>query len=236
MPTLDPENYALARSDRARYLCALAAPRRKRDSVLTLLAFDQEIARIPKLVSEPSLGAIRLQWWLDALSVMAESSAPTHPILKALAPLGLDVDGLRRLVEARNFDLELAPVSMTCLQNYALATGGAFQALVLDLLGVVDPEVHQAARYIGAAATLANLMQGDTDIAPGVSASQLKDKAEEWLEKAQNFDLSPLHKKSAQPILLLAPLVKRRLTLGDGANETVAAVVRVWWGKATGRY
>lgn len=242
MPRLDPESYALAKTSRARYLCVLTAPIAKREALLALLAFDQEIARIPKLVSEPAVGAIRLQWWLDALAKIPDKSDTTqhtHPILTAIAPLaslGVDVDALRRLVEARNFDLELAPVSMTCLQNYALATGGAFQALVLGVLGVEDPQALKAARLIGAANTLANLMQGKDDIAPDVSAALVYGTIQEWLEQAGSCTLSARVKKSAQPALLLALLVQRRMDLGEGANEDLAAVVRVWWGKLSGRY
>ncbi len=75
MPDLDLEVFTMARSDRARYLCILAAPHSNRNDLLALLAFDQELSRIPGLVSEPMLGKIRLQWWIDALPNI-ESGTP----------------------------------------------------------------------------------------------------------------------------------------------------------------
>ena len=49
------------------YLCHLFTPADKRLRMLALYAAYTEIARIPSEVSEPMVGAIRLQWWRDAL-------------------------------------------------------------------------------------------------------------------------------------------------------------------------
>ncbi len=58
---------ALQRADRDRYLCALAAPAQLRPDLVTLYAFNAELAGIADKVSETMLGLIRLQWWRDAL-------------------------------------------------------------------------------------------------------------------------------------------------------------------------
>jgi phytoene synthase len=50
------------------YLAALLAPQHARDDLVTLAAYAGEIARVPLTVSEPGLGAIRLQWWRDAVA------------------------------------------------------------------------------------------------------------------------------------------------------------------------
>lgn len=49
------------------YLCHLFAPVPYRDALLVLYRLYADIARIPYNVSEPMLGAIRLQWWRDML-------------------------------------------------------------------------------------------------------------------------------------------------------------------------
>lgn len=54
------------------YLVASLAPLDKRVDLMVLAAFLGEIARIPYLVSEPTLGEIRLQWWRDWLASLAK--------------------------------------------------------------------------------------------------------------------------------------------------------------------
>jgi 15-cis-phytoene synthase len=65
------------------YLAALLAPRSKRADLLCLAAFAGEILRIPAVVSEPMMGAIRLQWWRDALSE-ATSIRTGNPVADGL--------------------------------------------------------------------------------------------------------------------------------------------------------
>ena len=226
MNYLDSDVLALARSDRARYLTALSAPVAVRPALLVLLAFDAEISKIPKVVSEPMLGRIRLQWWLDALPAIAAGRPPGHPVAQALAHLGkdmrLDIEALKGLVEARNFELDgdftAGPEALT----YARASGGAVQALVLAQLGVHDANAMSAARDIGAALTLAHL---------GLDAQ-----AQDVLNAARAIPLEPGVKKAALPALLLARLVDRRLRLGPRAGDGAGAVMSVWWGKLTGHY
>ena len=75
---------------RDRYLSALLAPRAARDDLITLAAFLGEVARIPRVVSDPRLGAIRLQWGADTVEGFAQG-APScgHPLAEALGALTL---------------------------------------------------------------------------------------------------------------------------------------------------
>lgn len=222
MKDLDPDVLTLARTDRARYLTALSAPHHVRPALFALLAFDAEISRIPQVVSEPMLGRIRLQWWLDALPGIIAGRGPGHPVAKALAPLDLDLDVLRELVESHNFNLDgelsAAPEGLA----HAQACGGALQALVLAQLGVSDANAISAVRDIGAALTLAN--------------AGFEDAAQDLLQKARAHTLDARVKKAAFPALVLARLVDRRLRLGPRANDGGGAVISVWWGILTGRY
>ncbi|PCI39119.1 MAG: hypothetical protein COB46_09620 [Rhodospirillaceae bacterium] len=230
MADIATEIFTLARSDRARYLCALTAPRAKRDGMLALLAFDQEIARIPTLVSEPMLGQIRLQWWIDVLPGVTGGRPPGHPVAQALADLDLSTEELRGLVEARNFDLKQEPFTFEALCQYAEDTGGAFQVLVLKQLGVEDEQAVAAAREIGTAKTLAAFLH----------TADIEEKARNYIEQklksARGRIIPRKVKKAARPALLLARLIERELRLGAGANDLVGAVFSIWWGKKTGRF
>ena len=90
-PVGEGSSYLLAetkRRDPDRYLCALFAPADRRDSVLALVLFNGELARIPTAVTQPMTGLIRLQWWRDALDELAAGGRPRrHPVVEALADL-----------------------------------------------------------------------------------------------------------------------------------------------------
>jgi len=67
-----------------RYLAALLSPREVRGDLIALAAFAAEVNRVPRLVREPHLAEIRLQWWRDAL--LAEPYAKTgNPVADAFA-------------------------------------------------------------------------------------------------------------------------------------------------------
>ena len=85
-----------------RYMTALLMPRASREGLVLLAAFAGELRRIPDLVTEPMIGAIRFQWWRDALEEIGqggpvrkhEVTTPLSEVLDAPAAHLLD-----RLVE-----------------------------------------------------------------------------------------------------------------------------------------
>lgn len=133
MNELDATVLELCRLDRERYLCALAAPQKKRAGLWALIAFNQELAGIAETVSEPLLGKIKLQWWIDVVPGILQGRPPSHPVARELAQV-CDVlrersVELRGLAEARNFDLEMGrPNTLDELMTYARSTGGGSRA------------------------------------------------------------------------------------------------------------
>src|SRR5215831_6201690 len=68
-----------------RYLAALLAPPKARPHLLALAAFSSELARVPALVRhEPAMGAIRLQWWRDALEASDQWARTGNPVADAV--------------------------------------------------------------------------------------------------------------------------------------------------------
>ena len=55
------------KADPDRAIAALFAPPDTRDDLFALFAFNAELARIADQVTEPGLGAIRLQWWREGI-------------------------------------------------------------------------------------------------------------------------------------------------------------------------
>lgn len=85
-----------------------------RADLVTLYAFDHELARVAVRVSNPMLGEIRLAWWGEALDE-AYSGGPVraHPTAQALADVvrrrEVPRGPLDRMIEGRAADLSVEP-------------------------------------------------------------------------------------------------------------------------------
>ena len=127
------------------YLCHLFVPAAKRDAVLTLYHLYADIARIPSSVSEPMVGAIRLQWWRDLLAAVAEGETRGTPIGEALLVHPLPADAVMPLIDGREAALPEGTRSLEELEQEAAAVGPAFLRLSCSLLQVeADTAVIEA--------------------------------------------------------------------------------------------
>jgi phytoene/squalene synthetase len=149
---------------RARYLASLLAPPGVRPALFALYAFDHEISRVRRLVSEPMAGLIRFQWWRDAIDAIAAGRpAPAHPVAQALQQAwgGLEPSRqrLEAAIDARERELEPdAPATVTELERHLAATSAGPVLAALGLLGVDDPQSVDAGRRVGLAIGLADLL------------------------------------------------------------------------------
>jgi phytoene synthase len=155
----------IARSgDPDRALAALFAPREARADLFALYAFNVELARIAELVSEPELGAIRLQWWREALERAAKGEATGHPVVDALGEAlgrrGLSRQRIAALIDARAFDIETKIMpDWNALEAYLKNTAGALFALGAESLGARGPSLEPASSQAGLAYGLTGLMR-----------------------------------------------------------------------------
>lgn len=151
-------------ADPDRSLSALFAPRDARADLFALYAFNAELARIADLVSEPGLGAIRLQWWREAIERAASGEAIGHQVADAfgetLRHRRLSRDRVSVLIDARNFDVETKIMpDMATLDTYLDHTAGTVFALAAESLGAKGGSVEQAAWSAGKAYGLTGLMR-----------------------------------------------------------------------------
>ena len=145
--------------DKDRFLSSLFAPDAARPHILALYAFNLEIARIRSSVSEPYIGLIRQQWWLDTIDAIYSHEIPAHPVAQELAravEVGtVPKHALRNLVIAREFDLyDDAMPNLAHLEGYLGETSSALIQLVALVLA--GPEASQSAEVAG----LAGVAQG----------------------------------------------------------------------------
>ena len=151
-------------ADPDRSLAALFAPREARADLFALYAFNAELARVGELVSEPGLGAIRLQWWREAIERAAGGEAAGHPVADAfgaaIARRTLSRGRILALIDARSFDVETKRMpDMASLDAYLDATAGALFTLAAEILGAKAEAIEAAARPAGRAYGLTGLMR-----------------------------------------------------------------------------
>ena len=137
MAAAAPEHYAqceelLRTRDRDLWLACLFAPKESRKHIHALYAFALEAAEVSGKVTQPLLGEMRLQWWIDALEGLAAQGegARANPIADALAEtierFALPLEEFIALAEAHVFDLydDRMP-SWSALEDYCRATASA---------------------------------------------------------------------------------------------------------------
>lgn len=100
------------RIDEDRWISSRYAPSGPRQAMTGLYAFNYELAKVRTIVSEPGLGAIRFQWWRDALDeIEAGKPARAHDVARAVADLvqreKLSPATLRRLIDGHETAFEV---------------------------------------------------------------------------------------------------------------------------------
>lgn len=150
--------------DPDRYLATLFAPAEAREALLVLYAFDHEIGRVRRIVSEPMAGLVRLQWWRDALAGVAVGRPLAHPVVEALhdgwarfAPLR---PRLEAAIDAREEELSAGPpADWAALEDRLASSWGEITLGALDLLGAAEGPARAAGRHLGLALGLVRLLQ-----------------------------------------------------------------------------
>jgi phytoene synthase len=150
-------------ADRDRYLATLFAPAAHRDALLSLYAFNIEIARVRDLAREPMPGEIRLQWWREALAGERDGEATAHPVAAVLCETlqryGLSADPLQALIDAHTFDLYDAPMaSVREFDDYAEKTRAGVFDMAAAILGGLTPATQTLSRHAGIAYAVANVL------------------------------------------------------------------------------
>lgn len=144
------------RHDPDRFLIALFAPPHRRDVLLTLYAFNHELARAREAVREPPLALIRLQWWREVVEGAHRRHEVAEPLSAALGRGELDRSDLLALIDAREIEAEPAIETLDAWRSYLLANAGGLAVAAARLLGAPDPG---AMRPLGAAYGAAGLLR-----------------------------------------------------------------------------
>ncbi|MDR3533603.1 MAG: squalene/phytoene synthase family protein, partial [Rhodopila sp.] len=152
------------RHDPDRFLTALFAPPERRDALLTLYAFNHELARAREVASEPPLALIRLQWWREVVEGEARRHEVASPLSEAIAGGLLNPALLLPVIEARETEAYGDFETLAGWRAWLLAGAGGLAVAAASALGAPAPE---ALRPFGAAYGAAGLLR-----ATGLLAAQ----------------------------------------------------------------
>lgn len=149
-----------------------------RADLIALYAYDHELARAPRVASEPMLGEIRLAWWREALDeIYGGGPVRRHPTAEALAEVvrrrALPRAPLEAMIDGRYRELDRQPMSPQEAAEWAEATAGETAMAAARLL---DPAQNAApVRAAGRAWALGVLvLQGGDLQLSGALAPALK--------------------------------------------------------------
>lgn len=130
----------LRKYDSDRFLSALFAPPDARPHLLALYALDWELKRIPGLISEPMLGAIRFQWWRDTIGSIYQGEHPGHELVPALAAAietgTLPAEGFHHWLDAREDEMSELPFEdINAMDAHARRADGTIMSMAAHILG-----------------------------------------------------------------------------------------------------
>ncbi len=151
-------------ADPDRAIATLFSPVEARDDLFSLFAFNAELARIAGQVTEPGLGAIRLQWWREAIERAANGEATGNYVADAfgglLARRSLSRGRIAGLIDAWSFDVgETVMPDKATLDAYLFDTTGSLFALAAEIDGAQGEKRDLVAEAGGRAYGLVRVMR-----------------------------------------------------------------------------
>jgi phytoene synthase len=168
--TLEDLDDLIRRTDPDRWLSSrFIGEMAARADVIALYAYDQELARAPKVTSNALLAEIRLTWWREALDEIFEGrTVRRHPTVEALAGTvarrGLPREPLETMIDARYRELDAAPMSEAEALDWARDTGGLAARLAAQVLDpATDPKMAIAG---GSAWSLGKRLDASPELRP----------------------------------------------------------------------
>jgi len=153
----------IARVDPDRWLSSrFISDAQARGDVITIYAFDYELARAPRVATNPLMGEIRLTWWREVLDEVFDGRiVRQHPTAQALAAVinrhRLPRGALEALVDARYRELDAKPMNLPDALAWAEGTGGTVATLCAQIL---DPTAHMILAKSGGQAWSIGMLMG----------------------------------------------------------------------------
>ncbi|KAH9899101.1 squalene/phytoene synthase [Xylariomycetidae sp. FL2044] len=164
----------LRQSDYDAYLIRNFVPKSRQDAYDAFRAFNLELVRLPELVSNPTIGQLRMQFWRDAVNKTFAGQPPKEPImilihkvlseLKERAPESSPSSikfWLLRIINTREKYMDNRPfTSLAALEDYAENTYSTLMYSTLAALPVQSTHIDHLASHIGKASGIVAVLRG----------------------------------------------------------------------------
>ena len=149
MPTSSALLLHVQRADPDRFFCALFAPAQKREFLLLLYAFNNELARAREVTSEPTLALIRLTWWREVVDGATKKHEIAAPLSAAITAGVFSKADLAALIDSREAEAEPQIPDFDSFMNYARGTAGRLARIAGKILGHDSPAIEDLGTAYG---------------------------------------------------------------------------------------
>jgi 15-cis-phytoene synthase len=238
----------VAKGDKDRYLSSLFAPPDARPHLLALYAFNLEITRIHETVSNPQIGLIRHQWWLDTVDGIYAGQTQNHPIAQALATAieraNLPKHALRNLITAHEFALfdDVMP-TLSDLEGHLGETSSSLIQMAALILGDNPPE---AAGLAGVAQGIASVLRAKRksflpadmvqELGQNETIEHLKAHAQKRLQEARSISIVPAALPAFLPVSLTSLYLSRITPNSIKDISQLRRQFALWWAARNNRF
>ncbi|KAI1758693.1 Squalene/phytoene synthase [Hypoxylon sp. FL1150] len=162
----------LRQSDYNAFLIRNLLPTSRRDAYDALRAFNLELVRLPELVSNPTIGQLRMQFWRDAVNNTFAGKPPKEPIMTLLYKVIQELSEagetpgavkfwLLRLINTREKYMDNRPfASLASLEEYAENTYSTLMYSNLAALPMQSMHMDHLASHVGKACGIVAVLRG----------------------------------------------------------------------------
>jgi 15-cis-phytoene synthase len=163
---MTPQQYVqdkAASSGSSFYYAFLFLPPPRRAAITAFYAFCREVDDVVDEVADPSVAAVKLQWWRTEVA-QAFAGQPSHPVTQALMPLapqfGITAAHLKAVIEGCQTDLDQTRfLDYPALQRYCHLVAGVVGEVAANIFGRTQDATVQYAHKLGLAMQLTNIIR-----------------------------------------------------------------------------
>ncbi|KXJ88850.1 squalene/phytoene synthase [Microdochium bolleyi] len=164
----------LRQSDYDSHLVRNFIPKSRQDAYDAIRAFNLELVRLPELVTNPTIGQMRFQFWRDAVNNTFAGRPPKEPIMILLHKVLSELQEypphgsissikfwLLRVISTREKYMDNRPfTNLAALEEYAENTYSTLMYSVLAAMSVQSMHVDHLASHIGKACGIVAVLRG----------------------------------------------------------------------------
>ena len=132
---------------------------------LAIRAFNIEVARIPDMVSNPTVGSFRMRFWRDTINATFDAQPPAEPVAillaSVLANYRMNKSWFLRLINSRERTLTHPGfTNLNELESYAEKTYSTVLYLTLSAYPLQSMTMDHLASHVGKAAGICAVLRG----------------------------------------------------------------------------